>query len=139
MTNSIYDSARYRFGKALLDWSTAPLFLLAYSGTPVFYPEDTAVSDITARAETLMVSQSQAIAGKNVTLQGFLQTGPVVFEEVPIGPPITHFIMVSQSALLPAAIPLLYIDVAENMPYVPNGLDIVVTPDWLEQRGWGRL
>jgi hypothetical protein len=134
MVNSIYDTARQRFALALIDWSTAPLVLLAYSGEPVFHAEDATITDITDRGETLLISTSQDIVTQNVSAQGYLQTDNVVFEAVPIGYPITHFIMT-----LSAVTPLLFIDEAYDLPFVPNGLDVVVTPDWLEQRGWGRL
>ena len=69
-----------------------------------------------------------------VSSEGYLQTTNVVFEEVPIGFPITHFVMT-----LSAQVPLLFVDEALNLPAEPNGLDIIVTPDWLARRGWGRL
>lgn len=137
--NSIYDIARYQFAVAMINWQTAPLVLLAYSGEPEFVPEDTSINDITTRGNTLMVKQSQTVLGKNVTTQGYLQTADVVFETVPVGFPITHFIVANKPSTLPLATPLLYIDEAENLPFTPNGLDIVVTPDWLAHRGWGRL
>jgi len=137
--NNIYDTARFKFATAGLNWNTAPLFLLAYSGNPDFHAEDGFISDITTRATTTFVQQSQAIIGKNVSPQGYLQTGTVMFEEVPIGLPITHFIMASVPAALSAGVPLLFFDEAYDLPFTPNGLDIPVTPDWFQQRGWGRL
>lgn len=132
--NTIYDIARNRFALAMINWSDAPLFLLAYSGEPEFVPDDETISEITARGNTLLLSTSQPITNRSVSLQGYLQTGNVVFEEVAIGFPITHFLMT-----LSGVTPLLYIDDAMNLPFEPNGLDVVVTPDWLERRGWGRL
>jgi hypothetical protein len=132
--NSIYDTARYRFATAGLDWTQIPLILLAYSGTPLFVPEDQTVAAIDGRGQTLRIADSQAILSKAVSPEGYLQTGNVVFETIPIGYPITHFVM-SMSATLP----LLFIDDAVDLPFEPNGLDVVITPDWLEQRGWGRL
>ena len=64
----------------------------------------------------------------------------VVIPAVPIGAPLTHFIMATYGQ--PAwsdGVPLLYLDEVLNLPFEPNGLDVVVTPDWLQQRGWGRV
>lgn len=132
--NDIYDTARQRFALGLIDWSIAPLVLLAYSGEPVFYAGDDTIAGIDARGETLRISTSQAVLQQSVSDEGYLQTGTVTFIEVPIGPPITHFIM-----SLNAGVPLLYVDEAHELPFTPNGLDVVVTPDWLDERGWGRL
>ena len=47
-----------------------------------------------------------------------------------IGDPITFFTMSDGLDLV------LYIDEALDLPFIPNGLDMVVQPDWLDQRGW---
>ena len=33
---------------------------------------------------------------------------------------------------------VLFIDEAVELPFAPNGLDMVVTPDWSKNRGWWR-
>lgn len=33
---------------------------------------------------------------------------------------------------------VLFIDDAEGLPFIANGIDYVVTPDWLQFRGWWR-
>lgn len=137
--NRVYDVARFKFATAGINWNTAALRVLAYSDDPIFFPADTQIADITARAVTTLVSTSQPVTGKNVTTQGYLQTGNIVFPLVPIGLPITHMIIVDMPAAIEVATPLIYIDDAYDLPFVPNGLDVVVTPDWLQQRGWGRL
>ena len=138
--NTIYDIARMQFAKAQINWMTAPLRLLAYTGNPDFHPADTAISEITTRGNTLRISTSLDIVTQNVSTEGFLMTDNVVLPKVPIGYPVTHFIMVLMPGTDPEmAVPLLFIDDAEDLPFTPDGLDIVVTPDWLEHRGWGRL
>ena len=139
MTNTIYDIARMQFAKAQINWLTAPLTLLGYSGNPDFHPADDVISKITARGNTLRIAVSQDIVMQGVTVEGYLQTDNVLFPKVPIGYPLTHMIMVSMPALVEDAVPLLFIDEAEDLPFTPDGLDIVITPDWLEHRGWGRL
>ncbi len=139
LSNTIYDIARSQFAKAQLNWLTAPLRLLAYTGNPEFVPEDDVIEDITARGNTMLISTSQDIITQGVDVHGYLMTDNVVFEKVPIGYPITHFIMVSMPGAVDAAMPILFVDDAEDLPFTPDGLDIVVTPDWLYHRGWGRL
>ena len=33
---------------------------------------------------------------------------------------------------------ILFVDEAMELPFTPNGLDLLITPDWLAQRGWFR-
>jgi hypothetical protein len=134
MPNTIYDIARNWFALARIDWTVANLILLAYAGPPIFHPEDETVADIAAHGETTLIGTSQAMLTQTVSREGYLQTSNVVIPNVPIGDPLTHFVMT-----LSANTPLLFIDDATDLPFTPNGLDIVVTPDWLERRGWGRL
>jgi hypothetical protein len=32
----------------------------------------------------------------------------------------------------------LFIDDAEGLPFTPNGLDVLIEPDWLLERGWAK-
>jgi hypothetical protein len=138
--NTIYDIARSMFAKAQINWTTAPLRLLGYSGNPEFIATDDVIADITLRGNTLRIGVSLDIAAQNVSAEGYLMTDNVVLPAVPIGYPLTHMIMVSMPGSDPeAAMPILFIDDAEDLPFTPNGLDIVITPDWLLHRGWGRL
>lgn len=137
--NRIYDFARFKFATAALNWNTTPLFLMAYGGPVDFNAADDALSDITARGVATFIAKSQAVTGANVTPQGYMQTGVVIFEEVPAGPEVTQFVIISQPALEANAVPILHITDAYDLPFTPNGLDIPVTPDWTQQRGWFRL
>ena len=138
--NTIYDIARSQFAKAQIDWRTAPLRVLAYTGNPDFHHADTDIATITTRGNTLRISISLDIITQAVGPEGYLMTDNVVFREVAIGYPLTHMIMVLMPGTdVELAVPLLFIDDAEDLPFTPDGLDIVVTPDWLQHRGWGRL
>lgn len=139
MSNDIYDIARYRFATAQLNWTTVPLRLLAFSGTPDFNPDDTSVNNITDRAEMVFVKESQAVVHATVSQDGYLQTDQIVIPVAPVGVEITSFVFVVRAASVPTSVPLLFFDDALNLPFTANGLDIVVTPDWLQQRGWGRV
>jgi hypothetical protein len=65
-----------------------------------------------------------------------MQTNHVVIPGVPVGPMVSHFTMCRRNATPNLSELLLYVDDAEGLPIAPNGLDLVVTPDWLLNRGW---
>ena len=87
---------------------------------------------------TTKLGYSQPIVGMNVLPDGLGQTGPVVIPAVPIGMPVTHFTLVFHNAVENNSQLILYIDDAEGLPFTPNGLDMVIQPDWLQGRGWWR-
>ena len=138
MTNAIYDTARYRFAIANIDWRAADTLLVAWSGVPDFLPGDPTVAAIKARGNTEL-GRSLAITAKTVAAAGNLQTNNVVIPAIAAGPTITWFTMCLAQALADSAVPLLFIDDAENLPFACNGIDVTVQPDWAESRGWGRL
>lgn len=137
--NDIYNIARYRFANAQLNWTAVPLRMLAFSGTLDFDPTDDAVSDITARGLSALVMESQVVNHQSVSLEGYLQSDAIVIPSVPVGAEITSFVMILKTADVPSSIPLLFFDTALNLPFIPNGLDMVVQPDWFDQRGWARV
>jgi hypothetical protein len=128
--NAPYDTARYKFVTAGLNWLTTQLRLTAWGGVPQFVATDTMVSDLTTRGVPLL-GTSQPITVTTVTPDGTAQTNKVVIPNVPVGPDVTHFTMGDTSGRL-----ILFIDQALGLPFVTNGLDIVVQPDFLQQRGW---
>src|SRR5262245_22816255 len=134
--NSIYDDARYKLLTAALNWTTIPLRLAAWGGTPNFVATDKTLSNITAR--TPLRGYSQEITSQTVAPTGVAQTNHVVIPTVPIGTAITWFTMVRDVGTQSMAQLILFIDDATELPYAPNGLDIVVQPDWLRERGWFR-
>jgi hypothetical protein len=131
--NQPYDAARYRFVTAGLNWLNLDLRLTAWGGQPFFNPADKVLSDIIVRGTTSLLGTSQPITVKTVTADGTAQTNKVLVPNVPVGPDVTHFTMGEANGAL-----ILYIDQALDIPFTPNGLDIVIQPDWLEQRGWFR-
>jgi len=60
----------------------------------------------------------------------------VVIPGVVIGQPVTHFTLVDDQGA--EDVLLYYIDEAIDLPFDPNGLDMVIQPDWLSARGWFR-
>lgn len=135
MVNNIYDFARYQLMTAALNWPTASLQLVAWAGTPNFIAVDKTISDIKGRGNTEL-GYSMVIAAGTVAADGSGQTNNVVIPSVPIGPSVTWFTMGRTGSPHDTGQLILYIDDAVNLPFVPNGLDLVVTPDWLQGRGW---
>ena len=134
--NAPYNIARYIFVTGAFNWLTMNLTLVAWSGTPVFVATDQDVVDITGRGTTTARGVSLPITQKMVAADGTVQTNQVVIPAVPIGPDITHFTLVDDQG---AADTLLsYLDEATELPFVANGLDLIVQPDWLQARGWFR-
>jgi len=134
--NQPYDIARYKFVTGTFDWLTMNLVLVAWSGTPNFVATDQHINDITGRGVTTARGVSLPITQKNVAADGTTQTNQVVIPDVAIGQPITHFTLVDDQV---GGDTLLYfIDEALDLPFDPNGLDMVIMPDWLSMRGWFR-
>jgi len=136
MTNQPYDIARYKFVTATFDWIGMNLALVAWSGTPDFVPTDQHVDDIVARGNAVARGVSLPITQKTVAADGTTQTNQVVIPGVGVGAPITHFTLVDDQV---GGDTLLYfVDTALDLPFDPNGLDMVIQPDWLSMRGWFR-
>lgn len=134
MSNLPYDSARYRMVTGAFNWLTANLVLDVWSGTPDFVPGDRSTSDIAARGAVLRGS-SQPVTQKTVAPDGTVQTNQVVVPAVAVGAAITFFTLRDGAA---AGSLVLFVDEAIELPFTPNGLDMVVQPDWLSTRGWFR-
>jgi hypothetical protein len=131
--NQPYDVARYRFLTAGLNWPALNLRLSAWGKAPHFVATDEVLSDITTRNVTTLLGTSLPITVKAVAPDGTAMTNGVVIPTVPVGPDVTHFTMSEANGAL-----LLYIDDALDLPFTPNGMDIVIQPDWLSKRGWFR-
>lgn len=132
--NQLYNDCRERMLKATLDWAAMTCVLLAYSDiTYVFDPNDLTQADIgVPDAVSGVLIQPIVVAG------GYARTGAGIFTAIPEGPDI-WFLVLAQDNVVPANRRLLaYIDTAQNMPFTPNGLDWVATPDWASSQGWWR-
>ena len=133
--NGIYDDARYKLLTANLNWLVADLLLVAWGGTPNFVKTDSTIASIKARGGTAL-GYSMEITEQAVSLNGTAQTNDVVIPEVPIGPAVTWFTMCVKQTPQDNSPLILFIDEATELPFEPNGLDMVVSPDWLQNRGW---
>lgn len=135
--NQPYDKTRYQFVTGAFTWTAIDLVLAALSGTPDFVPGDTQIASIVGRGGVVL-GYSQPILNKTVVPDGTVQTGPVVIPTVPVGPDITWFVLAKRFITPNLSEPIYFIDDAYTLPFTPNGLDVIVQPDWLQQRGWFR-
>jgi hypothetical protein len=133
--NNIYDDARVKLLTAAFNWPVTDLVLTAWPGTPNFVATDKTLSQITARGFTAR-GHSQAVTSKTVSADGTAQTNQVLIPTVPVGASVTWFTMSKRMATIALSELILYIDEAVELPFVPNGLDLIVNPDWLSNRGW---
>jgi hypothetical protein len=135
--NDVYDHARYQLLTAQLNWASIPLVLSAWSGTPTFNPAHQTISNIISAGFTER-GHSLAVTQQSVAVDGTAQTNTVIIPGVTVGAPITWFTMAQKNATHTLSMLILYIDEAEGLPFEADGLDMAVTPDWLENKGWWR-
>jgi hypothetical protein len=135
MGNAIYDSARRELLAAQLNWNTVDLLLVAWGGESDFDPLDETLTQLKGRGAVEMGS-SLPINNTSITMNGAAQTDPVVIPDIPVGPPVTWFTLCRKNPTHDLSQPLLFIDDVYQMPFYPNGLDMVIQPDWLQWRGW---
>ena len=135
--NSVYDETRVRLLTASLDWAALDLMLSAWAGTPDYTPTDTTIANIKGRG-AVELGFSLPINSASVSVDGTAQTDQVVIPMVPIGPAVTWFTMSDRDAAHDQSKLIIFIDEATELPFVPNGLDLLVNPDWLQMRGWWR-
>lgn len=135
MVNKIYNVARFQMVTAAFDWIGFDLALIALRGAPAFVATDTTLTLVLSHGAT-QAGVSLAIGGKVVLPDGTVQSNPVVIPGITAGADVTHFVMVKKTLVLGNSTPLEFIDDAEGLPFVPNGLDLTIQPDWLAQRGW---
>jgi hypothetical protein len=137
VTNQIYDVSRRSLLLGALNWTSIPLVMLAFRDTPVFDPTDATLQQVVDTTPTL-AGTSLPVTGKTVTVDGTAQTDPIVVPGIPVGPDVTFFVLSENTGSYATSRPILFIDDAFELPFVPNGLDLVIQPDWLSQRGWWR-
>jgi hypothetical protein len=136
--SGIYDRARYDLLTASLNWLTVSLKLTAWVGSPQFFPADMSIAAIKARG-AVQAGESLPINSNTASIAGYAQTNPVLIPAVPVGPSVTWFTMSKVDLAVPDnSMPILHLDDVLGLPFVPNGLDMLVMPDWVYQRGWFR-
>jgi len=135
--NNIYNAARHRLPLALLNWTTIDLMLTAWSGDAktAFFPADLYIGTLVSHG-LVERGSSLPITSKTVAADGTAQTNQVVIPKVAIGAPITFFTMSERKPTHSPCELILFIDQSMGLPFIANGLDLVVQPDWLSKRGW---
>jgi hypothetical protein len=135
--NNIYDHARYQLLTAGIDWRTVPLVLSVWGDEPLFDPTDKTIADIQTHGFAEL-GYSMTITGQAVSNDGTAQTNPVLIPGIPAGSLVTWFTFAWKNVTHVNSQLILFIDQAEGIPFEANGLDVVVQPDWLQERGWWR-
>jgi hypothetical protein len=136
--SGIYDCARVDLLLAGMDWPNIDLVVSAWAGTKEFVPTDVTIANIKARGATEQ-AYSLPIQTTSVTPDGTARTDPVLIPNVPVGPPILWFTMSEVALPHDQSKLILFIDeTIPVLPFVPNGLDLLLLPDWSTGRGWWR-
>lgn len=136
--NAQYNLQRVRRATGAFNWPTLTCYMQAWRGAYVFDAAHETVSDVTASGGTL-VATSLALLDQQVTSGGYLRSGPVAIPAIAPSSPITFLLLVRDTGGGAAAYaPIAYYDDAIGLPFTPNGLEWLIQPDWLSERGWLR-
>jgi hypothetical protein len=136
MANGLYNAARVKMVAAQFDWAGFLVVFFAYRATSTYVFDPThGISDIGAPDAV-----SEAVLHQTITPTGYCRSDPVQFNNVAAGADI-KFLVIAEKGVGGAAgawSPVCYFDQGIDLPFVPNGNDIIVRPDWLADRGWFR-
>lgn len=135
--NAIYNLTKYKMMTGAFDWRTLDLRVFVFTGDPDFNPTDTIVNDILARSGVLL-GVSQAILNPAVLMDGTGKSSDALVPNVLTGEVITWMVLANHAPVENNSQLVAYIDEAENLPFMANGLDVLIKPDWLQNRGWVR-
>jgi hypothetical protein len=137
MTNALFNVARHQMATGSFNWYELDVVLTAWSG-PYVFDETHAVAGNIAAAGGIHIARSLPNVAMGVTPEGIVQTAKYLLPLVSIGPPIVFLTLASVGATPSTDALIAYYDDGEGLPYTPKGLDVIVQPDWLSQRGWFR-
>jgi hypothetical protein len=136
--NNLYLNARYRMVTGDFDWRTLDVLLAAWSG-PYMFDEGHRTNNDVVLAGGIPIAYAEPNASNTIHAQtAIVQTNPILFRQVPIGPPLVFLTQAIRGINELSSELIAYYDTGEGLPYAPNGLDVLVHPDWLNQRGWFR-
>lgn len=138
--SGLYASIRERLLYQSFDWQGADLELQAWSAGH-FDETHIRVSDLVTAGGTPQSNSDLPLGPPFVMPGGYAASDWLILpgSGFDVGV-MVNFLTLSDRAGGNTADPLLilYIDEADGLPFTPNGLDYVVTPDWLLNRGWWR-
>lgn len=133
--NQIYNNARFRMLTSSLNWTTEPMILSAWAGTPDFVATDKAIGNVKTRGN-VEIAWSIPITAQSVANDGTAQTNDVLIPGIAVGQTVTWLTMSDQFGSHDLSELILFIDDAIELPFIGNGLDMLIRPDWLDNRGW---
>jgi hypothetical protein len=136
--SGIYDAARQKFATAALDWRTQTLIVSAWAGSLDFNPADVTIASITGRGR-VEAGTSLDMTGLAVAANGSCRSQPVVIPGIAAAVSVGWFTIAQKGATHAASNLLVFIDqIVPALPFIGNGLDLVLQPDWLSAQGWFR-
>ncbi len=112
--------------EAQLNWLSDPIYgILLNNVYYTFSPNHASLADIDSHA---FIESSDYLTGRT-TLAGAADADDLAFNPVIGGPVITSMILVKDGGTAPNSKLIAYIDQAVNLPYTPDGKNIVVVWD----------
>jgi len=136
--NVLFDIARQRMISNQFDWATMAVSVVAWRGPYTFLETNETTADITAGGGQL-VMVGLPLLNQLAMPGGYARSDTAVVPDVPASPDAVTFLTLVEMAGAVEEYPLIaFIDDAVGLPFVPNGQDQRVQPDWLQLRGWFR-
>jgi hypothetical protein len=137
--NRLYSRNRIKFLNTQFDWANRQMIMTCCRG-PYTFDEEHITSDELVANGAELVASSLPMTGQTAMPGGYAMSDLIVVPAVPANTlPVTFLVLfdVTEAGTV-GNVPLVYIDEAMGLPFVPNGLDQQIQPDWLNHRGWFR-
>ena len=124
--NTLYTSAKQMLLEAQLNWLTDPVYgILLNSAFYTFSPNHSSLADIDSEA---FIRSSNYLTGRTA-LNGAADADDLPFDAIEGGPIVTAMILVKDGGTASSTKLIAYIDQAVNLPYTPDGRNILVVWD----------
>jgi hypothetical protein len=135
--NALYDGAARSMMLGQFSWMSPYLMVVAWTGTPDYVATDNTIADIKGRGGT-DIGSSMTIEGQAVAPDGTGKTDRVLIPGIPVGEAATWLTLCIRGSTFDDSRLVFFADEVEGFPFAPNGLDLLIQPDWITQRGWFR-
>ena len=124
--NTLYPYAKQLLLEAQINWLADPIYAILLDTSYYTYsPNHTSLEDINASA---FIRSSSYLTGRSSSWAWPTRTD-LSFEPVTGGPMIRAMILVKDGGTAPPSKLVAYVDQAVNLPYTPDGRNIVVVWD----------
>ena len=124
--NALYPSAKQLLLEAKLNWLSDPIYgILLDTNFYTFSPNHASLADIDDQA---FVKSSAYLTGRTTT-NGVADANDLSFDPITGGPIVQAVILVKDGGTAIETKLIAYIDTAANLPYTPDGKNIVVVWD----------